>query len=139
MAHKTAAEEAATLERRKHALDLRKAGFTYQEIADRLKVVVSTAHKDVTSELKRLAKETLESADEVRQLELGRLDMLLKGLEPMARVGKSDAVNAYLKVMERRAKLLGLDAPVRQEHTGADGGAIKTYVTFNPDEWDTTS
>lgn len=27
---------------------------------------------------------------------------------------------------------------VRQEHTGADGGAIKTYVTFNPDEWDNT-
>ena len=27
----------------------------------------------------------------------------------------------------------------RQEVTGADGVAIKTYVTFKPDEWDTTS
>ena len=139
MARAKAAEKGAILERQLQALDLRKAGFTYRAIGDRLGVDYTTAYKDVQSELKRLSALALDSAGELRQMELERLDMLTKGLEPMAAVGKPDAVSAYLRVMERRAKLLGLDAPVRQEVTGADGGAIKTYVTFNPDEWDTTS
>ena len=139
MSRAKAAEKGAILERQLQALDLRKAGFTYRAIGDRLGVDYTTAYKDVQSELKRLSALALDSAGELRQMELERLDMLTKGLESMAAVGKPDAVSAYLRVMERRAKLLGLDAPVRQEVTGADGGAIKTYVTFNPDEWDTTS
>jgi DNA-binding CsgD family transcriptional regulator len=38
---------------------------------------------------------------------------------------KFDAINSALKIMERRAKLLGLDAPVKAEVTGANGGPIQ--------------
>ena len=138
MAGRKRSEKGAILERQLQALELRKAGWPFHEIGDRLGISTSQAFKDVSAQLKRLAALALDNAEELRQLELERLDMLIQGLEPMARVGNPGAVNSYLRVMERRAKLLGLDAPVRQEHTGADGGAIKTYVTFNPDEWDNT-
>ena len=122
------AEKGAILQRQLQALDLRKAGFTFREIADKLDMSLGQAHKYVHDELKNLAAQALDSADELRQMELERLDMLIKGLEPMAAVGKPDAVSAYLRVMERRAKLLGLDAPVRQEVTGADGGALEIII-----------
>lgn len=138
MAGRKRSEKGAILERQIQALELRKAGWAFHEIGVRLGISTTQAFRDVSTQLKQLAALALDNANELRQLELERLDMLIQGLEPMARVGNPGAVNSYLRVMERRAKLLGLDAPVRQEHTGADGGAIKTYVTFNPDEWDNT-
>ena len=64
-----------------------------------------------------MAQERQGKSEELRQLELERLDLLTRGLEPMASVGNPGAVNAYLRVMERRAKLLGLDAPVKTDVT----------------------
>jgi hypothetical protein len=128
MARGKPAERGKILERQLQALELRKAGFTYRAIGDKLGVDHTTVYKDIQHELQRLAEQQRDSADELRQLELERLDMLLKGLEPMASVGNPGAVNSYLKVMERRAKLLGLDAPVRQEVTGADGGALEIII-----------
>jgi len=47
----------------------------------------------------------------LRALELLRLDELLNALWDTAIAGDLKAVDRVLKVMERRAKLLGLDAP----------------------------
>jgi len=50
---------------------------------------------------------------------------------------KMKAVAAAVKIMERRARLLGLDAPVKQEVTGANGGPIQTQdanVTMTLDQ-----
>lgn len=113
MAGKKASEKGALLERRLQALDLRKRGLSYRAIGDKLGIDFTTAYKDVMAELKRLAAENHDKADELRAMELERLDMLIKGLEPMATVGNPGAVNSYIKCMERRAKLLGLDAPTK--------------------------
>jgi len=134
MAAKRTAQKAGILERQLEALELRKRGFAFREIGRRLNISHVQASRDVNAELGRLAELCKDSAEELRQLELERLDMLMLGLEPMARVGKPDAVNAYLKVMERRSKLLGLDAPAKQEHTGKDGGAIAFTVRFETDD-----
>ncbi len=40
------------------------------------------------------------------------------------RNGDPRALDGILKCIERRCKLLGLDAPQKQEHTGKDGGPI---------------
>lgn len=110
-----AAEKGAILQRQLQALDLRKRGFSYRDIGEKLGVSHGQAYNDVMKELSRLAKERDGSLEELRQLELERLDGLITALEPMARVGDTAAVNAYLKVMERRAKYLGLDAPDKFE------------------------
>jgi len=54
-------------------------------------------------------------------------------------VGNPSFLAGVERCIERRCKLLGLDAPVKQELTGADGGpvAIKAYtVLANPNDWD---
>ena len=71
-------------------------------------------------------KQTLqEPADELRKLELERLDKLLLGVWPQAVRGNQGSVDRALRIMERRAKLLGLDAPVKSEWSGPDGGPIE--------------
>lgn len=114
---KNESEQIKIAERRARALELRKAGFSYRKIAEKLSVSHVQARADIEAELKLLAEELHESADELRQIELERLDMLTRGLEPFAAVGETKAVNSFIKVMERRAKLLGLDAPIRTDVT----------------------
>lgn len=133
MAGRKRSEKGAILERQVQALELRKAGWAFHDIGDRLGISTSQAFKDVSAQLKQLAALALDNAEELRQLELERLDMLIKGLEPMARVGNPGAVNSYLRVMERRANLLGMDAPVRQEMTGAGGGALEIIIKYADD------
>jgi hypothetical protein len=57
--------------------------------------------------------------------------MMLKAVSPRAMRGDVKAIGAALRISERRAKLLGLDAPVRKECTGADGDPI-VVVTDEP-------
>lgn len=102
-------------ERRQQALDYRKAGYSYRDIGARLDVSHEQVRRDIEAALAALVDDTKDSAGQLRQLELERLDMLTKALEPMAKVGNPGAVNSFLRVMERRAKLLGLDAPVKQD------------------------
>jgi hypothetical protein len=90
--------------------NLRKAGATFREIAEKLGYADQSGPYWV---FKRLLKSQVkEAVDEVKQLELARLDELLLRLWPRqedkGRV-KLQVVDRILKLMERRAKLLGLD------------------------------
>jgi hypothetical protein len=66
-----------------------------------------------------------ESADALRDLQDERLNRLLAGLWNQAAQGDVSAVDRVLKIMERQARLHGLDAPTKTEVTGADGGAVQ--------------
>lgn len=72
------------------------------------------------SEIVREVRESLPETDaqELRRADLERLDAMLPNNILMAVAGDKDAVSSVLKIMERRAKLLGLDAPTRQEIKG---------------------
>jgi hypothetical protein len=58
-----------------------------------------------------------EAAHRLVALEMLRLDDMTKGLYVAARKGEPPAVNSMLNVMDRRAKLAGLDAPTRTDAT----------------------
>ncbi|MFZ5788903.1 MAG: hypothetical protein ACOY3Y_20890 [Acidobacteriota bacterium] len=92
------------------ALELRKQGVDYRQIAERLGYAgPAGAFQAVETALR----ETLrEPADALRQLEAERLDALTAVLWPLAVGGSLAAVDRLLKVMEQRARLLGLDRPV---------------------------
>lgn len=102
-------------DRKLKALELRKAGYSYHRIGEALGCTKSQAHRDVGAALKLTLQEP---ADDVRALEAERLDDLLRALWPDARNGNHGAIDRALRIMERRAKLLGLDAPTRTEHSG---------------------
>lgn len=101
------------IEREREALALRRGGATYAGIATRVEGFggnAGTAYRAVQRALKRTLQEP---ADELRTLELERLDALHLAMWTKAMGGSLGAVDRVLRIAERRAKLLGLDAPIR--------------------------
>lgn len=109
------------------ALELRKAGKTLEQIANELGYASKSGAAKALSVA--LQKTIQEPADELRTLESQRLDALLHSLWPNALSGDTRAIDTCLRVMDRRAKLLGLDAPAKLEHTGEDGGPLNITIT----------
>jgi hypothetical protein len=97
-------------ERRTEVLKLRREGYTYKEIGQRIGISSQMAHKVVRKELTRLWNLTDEEATSLRQLELDRLEELQTFVHPQAKEGSLKAVETLLKIAERRSRLLGLDA-----------------------------
>ncbi len=123
----SAPDKLKATERRASVLEFRKQGKTVRAIAAALGVGVATVHRDLMAELRALNRQTRETADELRRLELERLDALLEkawALLDNATVSFPALMTGIIKLSERRSKLLGLDAPSKQELTGKDGGPL---------------
>ena len=117
--HKTSPETAEAKMRAAKALELRMEGKTFAAIAKEAGYNSPQAAHDA---VKRALDATLrEPADRLRALELERLDVLWQIQYLNAQAGDVQAMGACMKIMERRGKLLGLDAAVKAEVTGADG------------------
>lgn len=132
MAQKTGSRTAVTQERRRMAFELRKAGATYDEIGKSLGITRQSAYGLVSKVLEDLQAQTAEDAAAVKAMELQRLDAMLKGLWPAASKGSPQSVEKALKVMERRARLLGLDAPTKHAHTDPTGEEERGYPVAFP-------
>ena len=104
-----------TNRRRLKALDLRLAGATYRQLGEMLGVHYSTAWDDVQI---MLAEYGREPAEAIRNAEVARLDRLLMAHWPKAVQGDAKATATVLSIMDRRARLLGLDAPQQLDITG---------------------
>ena len=123
-----------TAERDAEAARLRARGYSYQQIADELGW---SSKGDAHHAVKRVLADTVkEAGDEVRALELARLDGLHRAaMDVLERehvtvsngrvVALNEtplpddgpvlaAIDRLLKIQERRARLLGLDAPTKQ-------------------------
>ena len=116
----TAAQKIKIAERSAKALTLRKTGANYRAIAVAIssefgieKYSVTQAHRDISRELDRIAKDSTLNAVQVRSLELERLDVYLLAIARDVQKGDFLAIDRALKISERRAKLLGIDAPIQ--------------------------
>lgn len=121
--------EAEAPERRHQALELRKFGLSYSAIGERLGVTANTACRYVKKEIEAINKLNNESAEELRRMELERLDLAMSAIAPQVRKGNLGAVDRWLRISERRSKLLGLDATPRMNYLDmfkqlADDGMI---------------
>ena len=103
--------------RRVQALNLRLAGSTYREIARTMGYASFSACRRVV--LKALHEHAAEPANDLRELELARLDMLQLAVWQPALAGDTAALDRVLAIQARRANLLGLDAPAPVSVTGA--------------------
>lgn len=101
-------------ERKAQAVNLRKKGLSYRRIADQLGCSKSIIAKDIKRELQDLREQTRSDVEELRQLELERLDAFqLFVSNALSNGDVLPAIDRGLKISERRAKLLGLDAPIQ--------------------------
>jgi hypothetical protein len=120
-------EDARKRARAANALELRIAGATYRQIGAQLGVSEKAAYYDVNDELGRLDPVIKGQAERLRDLENARLDRLHVALAAGIKAGQPAAVMATVRVMERRAKLNGLDAPTKI--SGPDGEPMTVSIT----------
>jgi len=108
-------------QRERQALELRLAGATYQFIAEKTGYRhAASAYRAVMRGLARIRAGAAETAEQLRLVEDARLDRMLRALDDRIRAGDVAAVNVVLRIMQRRAAMWGLDAPVSvaQDVTG---------------------
>ena len=110
MESKTSKRKIEALANEKKALELRIGGAAYRVIGEALGLSESGAAKAVYRALDRIRSEIRESADQYIQLQLERLDKMVLAVWPEAVKGRYGAIDRVLKIEERRARLLGLDA-----------------------------
>jgi hypothetical protein len=89
-------------------MEMRGEGLDYTTIGDTLGVSAGVARRLVQEGLQATVGEP---AEEVRALEAFRLERLYKVCYGYAIRGDGAAIDRCLKIMERKAKLLGLDQP----------------------------
>ncbi len=133
--NRTSARTARTLHLQLQALELRRLGFGYREIAAHLEIGRTRAHQLVTAAMEDAKAQVAESVDLIKAEEISRLDGLLRGVWPNARRGHLGAVDRVLKIMERRAKLLGLDAPAKlaaPSNNGDEHARLTRYIVRVP-------
>lgn len=118
----------------REALELRRAGHTYRSIAKLQNCSVGAAHNRVSRAIAAyLPKETVAEA---RAVELDRLDELVDLARDIAHGADDDetrlkAIDRLMKIADRRAKLLGLDAPVNAKvdmTTTVTADDIRRYI-----------
>lgn len=122
MTQKVAPGNVTAEDNRLKALQLREGGAKYREIATQLGVTVGMAHRYVMEAMDELHDQVLETADRVKQIELNRLDAMWMKLALRKDNDAPRVIEAQIRIMERRARLQGLDAPV--EIGGPGGGPI---------------
>lgn len=108
MGSKRTASKIEVAEREAKALRLRLSGLTYREIGQQLDGISDSRACHIIT--RALARYVQPPAEELRALELARLDALQNALWAKAVDDhEPEAVRALLRVMQRRASLLGLD------------------------------
>lgn len=146
--------EAVIFDMDNRCFELRKAGLSYNNIAKALDCSVGRAWNGVKRSMDRISTKLAEDNRDTHRLELERLDGMLQHIWPMTMPRKirkedgsgdidvppsMDAVDRVLKIMDRRAKLLGLDTQVIHVNTGrpgevAVGPAAKELGEITPQE-----
>ena len=102
---------------------MRQAGVPHNEIARRFNITTKAVTNAISRQLEKLNQEALLAYPEVLRMELERLDALQQAIWPMTQHRKMTqpdgsevqiepdlkAITSVLSIMDRRAKLLGMD------------------------------
>ena len=118
--------------RREAIAAMRARGLTQRQIRDSLlnmkppiEVSIATVNRDLKIIRAEWKQKATESIDEWIASELADLDELEK------QAWREKRYDLVLKIKDRRAKLLGLDKPMRTELTGADGAPVKITIRWD--------
>ncbi len=138
-AHHTGKLTVEITTQQQEAIALRKAGYTLAEIGaamgvtkERIWFVIDSAMQEYRDDIKR-------GLDELRAIEIARLDRMLQAVWKAAAGGDLQSVDRVLRISERRARLLGLDAPVKIAQTDPTGdqtyGVLVVPAAMTADAW----
>lgn len=113
-------------EKLERALQLRRGGATFQQIAEAgLYSSRQSAQKAIMTYYERVHRQVMEHVEALRQEDIDRIEGMLRGLWTIAISPQHErhlyAVDRVVKLMQHRARLLGLEMPERHELTGQGG------------------
>jgi transposase len=128
---KAEADEVKAAELRSEAVELKKAGHTYREIAQALGVSLASAHGYVKQAVADLAEHTLEETEDMRRLENERLEAIQVKLWPER--GDPKVASVLVQLSRRRAAINGLDRPQKLE-VGGDLGLRVDVSKLSPEQ-----
>ena len=118
----TSPKEILVQQKRQEALEYRLQSYTYREIAVFMKISEATAFRLVDSAMKAITRDT---AQTVLEMELSKLDLMESSIAQGAFSGDISAQTQVLRIMERRARLLGTDKlgelDLKHKGTGPNG------------------
>jgi len=133
---KNTARRLEKLEKQRTALQLRKKGLSFSEIAEIVGCTKQRIGQLINESLQDYRNDIASGADELRVLELARLDDLQQVVQRRINASKPlpikvdlQAVMVMLKIMQRRSELLGLDVQPKKGEEG--GGNGPTGPTIN--------
>jgi hypothetical protein len=104
-------DEEALLAKELKVLDLRRAGFTFMRIAEEVGYRQASGAQRAYKRI--MDRDKPQAPEEHRWQELDRLDRMQVALWPRAMKGDDKAINTIIRLMERRASLIGIDAPTK--------------------------
>jgi hypothetical protein len=87
-------------------------GMRVEEIARTFRKTEDEVDDIIAAKARRTQAKVVAQPEVVFAIELDRIDEILQGVYPLAREGNKDAVSNYVKLGERRDKLLGLHLDV---------------------------
>lgn len=111
------------------ALAMRAKGKSPEEIAVALNTTRDKIGKALSRAMKRYQTQVRESCEYLVTLEEIRLDEMFARIHPNIGAGQLEAIALGLKIMERRAKLRGLDAPAKVQNSTAPAEVPLGHLT----------
>jgi hypothetical protein len=123
MNDKVTASDPAVIDREAKVVGLRRLGASFAQIA--VECGYANGGGAYKAFQRACARIVYEDVTEMRMMELERLDAAQRAIMNAVANGRIPAINTLLRIMERRARLCGLDAPIKQEieinHYDRDG------------------
>ena len=116
-----------TLIKEQEVVKLRRGGLPWDIIGERVGLSASGAHRAYERSLTRVVVEDVQA---IRQVETERLDLAQSAIWGKVLQGDNPSIQNLLRIMERRAKLLGLDQPTRiqAEVITYDGNTVRAEL-----------
>lgn len=121
--------------RRTQALEMRLAGHTFEEIGRTLGIDRGNAHRLVAYELKKVKQRTGKMGQELLEQYQEQLEEWLDAIAPKTKKGDLAAIQTGLKIMERMARLWGLDAPTKSEVKSGLGDLTDAELIQQAKQW----
>jgi hypothetical protein len=122
------ANDPEVLAKEAEVVKLRRGGLTWDLIAERIGYAHAASAQKAFE--RSLARVVADDVNAIRQLESERLDLAQSAIWGKVLQGDNTSIVTLVRIMERRAKLLGLDQPIRiqAEVISYDADDIRTRL-----------